>query len=134
MNENDLIYSFAREHVILASGLVALMVPQTLGAGIGVKDLDGRYQLANGAMKKLFGKRFEQITGMTDAELFPPEVARQLQQSDQNIRSGATTSSDNLDFFVNGERVQCLLFKFPVHGPGIVHRRCHARNRATGQS
>ncbi|MFZ2124692.1 MAG: PAS domain-containing protein, partial [Rhodoferax sp.] len=112
MDENDLIYSFAREHAIPASGLVALMVPQTLGAAIGVKDLDGRYHLGNGVMQKLFGKSFEQIVGITDAELFPPEVARQLQQSDQNIRAGVTTSSDNLDFFMNGERVQCLLFKF----------------------
>jgi diguanylate cyclase (GGDEF)-like protein/hemerythrin-like metal-binding protein len=117
MDENDLIYSFAREHAIPASCLVALMVPQTLGAAIGVKGLDGRYHLGNGVMQKLFGKSFEQIVGITDAELFPPEVARQLQQSDQNIRAGVTTSSDNLDFFMNGERVQCLLFKFPVHGP-----------------
>jgi len=40
MNENDLIYSFAKEHVIRASGLVALMMPQTLGAGIAVKAMD----------------------------------------------------------------------------------------------
>lgn len=117
MNENDLIYSFAQEHVIMAAGLVALMVPQTLGAGVAVKGLDGRYRLGNSVMEKLFGKPFDQITGLTDTELFPPEVARQLQQSDQKIRSGATTSSDTLDFFRNGERVQCLLFKFPVHGP-----------------
>ena len=117
MNENELIYSFAREHVILASGLVALMVPQTLGAGIAVKGLDGRYCLGNRVIQKLFGKHSQQITGLTDEELLPPEVARQLQKSDQKIRTGATTSSDSLDFLKNGERVQCLLFKFPVHGP-----------------
>jgi diguanylate cyclase (GGDEF)-like protein/hemerythrin-like metal-binding protein len=117
MNENELIYSFAREHVILASGLVALMVPHTLGAGIAVKGLDGRYCLGNSVMQKLFGKHAQQITGLTDAELFPSEVTRQLEKSDQNIRAGATTSSDSLDFLRNGERVQCLLFKFPVHGP-----------------
>ncbi len=117
MNENELIYSFAREHVILASALVALMVPHTLGAGIAVKGLDGRYCLGNSVMQKLFGKHAQQITGLTDAELFPSEVTRQLEKSDQNIRAGATTSSDSLDFLRNGERVQCLLFKFPVHGP-----------------
>lgn len=59
MNENDLIYSFAQEHVIMAAGLVALMVPQTLGAGVAVKGLDGRYRLGNSVMEKLFGKPFD---------------------------------------------------------------------------
>lgn len=117
MNENDLIYSFAKEHVIRPSGLVALMMPQTLGAGIAVKTVDGRYLLVNQAMQKFFKKSFEQITCMTDADLFSPEVVAQLQHSDQQINSGATTVSDKLDFLIDGKSVQCLWFKFPVHGP-----------------
>lgn len=117
MNENDLIYDFAKEHVIQASGLVSLMMPQTLGAGIGVKAMDGRYRMANHVMQKFFNKSFEQITSLTDADLFPPEVAAQLECSDQLIKAGATTSSDKFDFSINGETVQCLWFKFPVHGP-----------------
>ncbi len=117
MNENELIYSFAREHVILASGLVALMVPQTMGAGVGAKGLDGCYHLVNDVMQQWCGKQVAQVTGLTDADLFPPEVALQLQQSDQKIWAGATTSSESLDFVMNGERLQCMVFKFPVHGP-----------------
>lgn len=117
MNENDLIYDFAKQHEILASGLVSLMMPQTLGAGIGVKSLDGCYQMVNQGMQTFFNKNFEQIIGLTDADLFPPEVAAQLECSDLLIKSGAMTASDKFDFVIDGETVQCLWFKFPVHGP-----------------
>ena len=56
MNENDLIYSFAKEHVIEASGLIALMMPQTLGAGVAVKAMDGSYKLSNQVMQSYFSK------------------------------------------------------------------------------
>ncbi|MDI1244830.1 MAG: diguanylate cyclase [Rhodoferax sp.] len=117
MNENDLIYGFAKEHVIEASGLIALMLPQTFGAGIAVKAMDGRYKLVNQAMQSYFRKTSEQFTSLTDAELFPSEVAEQLQRSDAQIMAGAATCSDQLDCVVDGRPFQCLWFKFPVHGP-----------------
>ncbi|OGB58393.1 MAG: hypothetical protein A2496_00560 [Burkholderiales bacterium RIFOXYC12_FULL_60_6] len=117
MNENDLIYSFARAHVIQTSSLIALMMPQTFGAGIAVKTMDGRYKLVNQVMQSYFNKTFEQFTSSTDADLFPAEVVAQLQQSDVQIMEGATTSSDQLDCLVDGRSIQCLWFKFPVRGP-----------------
>lgn len=117
MNENDLIYSFAKENVIEASGLIALMMPQTLGAGVAVKTMGGRYKLSNQVMQSYFSRTSQQFTGMTDADLFPPEVAALLQQSDAQILAGAATSSDHLDCWVDGKSLQCLWFKFPVHGP-----------------
>ncbi len=117
MDENEQIYSFAKEHVIQASGLVALLMPQTLDLAMGVKSPDGRYQLANRAMQKLLNMSAAQITGSADHQLFPPEVAAQLRRSDQSITEGAATSTDALDFRVNNMSVQCLSLKFPVHGP-----------------
>lgn len=117
MIENDPISLFAKEHMIQASGLVALLMPQAFGAGIGVKGLDGRYRLVNKAMQEVFDQSVERITGQTDNELFPPEVAAQLQRSDQQIADGAATASEQLDFSVNDVPVQCLWLKFPVHGP-----------------
>jgi len=117
MNENDLIYSFAKAHMIRASGLIALMMPQTLGAGVAVKAMDGRYMLVNQIMQTFFNKTVEQFTSLTNADLFPSEVAAQLQQSDRQISDGAATCSDQLDFLLDGKPVQCLWFKFPVHGP-----------------
>jgi len=116
-SENDLIYSFAKAHVIRASGLIALLMPQTLGVGVSVKTLAGGYILSNQIMQTFFNKTAEQFNGLTDAELFPAEVAQQLQQSDQKIAAGAATCSDQLDFLLDDKRVECLWFKFPVHGP-----------------
>ena len=117
MIENDLISIFAKEHMIPASGLVALLMPHTFGAGMGVKGLDGRYRLVNKAMQDVFDQSVEGITGQTDNELFPPEVAAQLQRSDQQIVDGAATATERLDFSINDVPVQCIWLKFPVHGP-----------------
>ncbi len=116
MIENDLIYDFAKQHVIGASGLVAMLMPQTFGAGIGVKSLDGRYQLANKTMQELLCKGTDPLAGMADSDLFPPEVVAQLKRSDQQIMQGAEAVNESLSFSVNGVLVQCLLLKFPVHG------------------
>lgn len=116
MNENDLIYGFAKENVIQASGLIALMMPQTLGAGVAVKAMDGRYKLVNQVVQSCFSKSFAQFSTMTEADLFPADVAARLQQSDAQIMAGAATCSDQIDCLVDGRPIQCLWFKFPVHG------------------
>jgi hypothetical protein len=51
-----------------ASGLLSLLMSQTSGIGIGVKGLDGRYQLTNKTMETLVGKSAEQIAGVTDQD------------------------------------------------------------------
>jgi diguanylate cyclase (GGDEF)-like protein/hemerythrin-like metal-binding protein len=117
MIENDLIYNFAKQHVIGASGLVSMLMPQTFGAGVGVKSLDGRYQLANKTMEELLGNNTDALAGMTDHDLFPAEVVNQLKRSDQQIMDGAPAVNEALNFSVKGVRVQCLWLKFPVHGP-----------------
>ncbi|MDI1246628.1 MAG: diguanylate cyclase [Rhodoferax sp.] len=117
MIENDLIYNFAKQHVIGASGLVAMLMPQTFGAGIAVKSLDGRYQLVNKAMENLLCSSTYPLAGMTDTDLFPAEVVTQLERSDQQIMKGVAAVNEALNFSVKGLFVQCLWLKFPVHGP-----------------
>jgi diguanylate cyclase (GGDEF)-like protein/hemerythrin-like metal-binding protein len=118
MIENDLIYNFAKQHVIGAAGLVAMLMPQTFGAGIGVKSLDGRYQLANKTMEDLLSAGTYPLEGMRDSDLFPAEVVSQLQRSDRQIIEGSAAVNEALSFSVKGVLVQCLCLKFPVHGPG----------------
>ena len=116
MSENELLDTFAKEHVIRASGLLSLLMPQTSGVGLGLKGLDGRYQLVNRVMETLLGKSAEAITGSTDGELFPGEVAARLEQSDRQIVNGLSASSDDLEFMADGMPVHCLWLKFPVLG------------------
>ncbi len=114
MRENELAHTFAKEHVIRASGLLSLLMPQASGLGICVKDMDGRYQLANDAMEALFGISVDQIISATDPTLFHPHVAAQLQQSDQQILDGATGTSSELEITVDDAPMRYLWIKFPV--------------------
>ena len=116
MHADDLNHALFEEQVIRAPGLLSLLMPRTSGVAIGVKRLDGHYQLANKAMEKLFGKSADQIIGVTDKDLFPPEIASQLQRSDQAIVDGAAAASDELDFLINGMPERCLWLKFPLFG------------------
>lgn len=54
-------------------------------AMIYLKDLQGRYLLANRTFEQLFQLTQEQIIGKTDYDLFPPEVAHQNQTNDQMV-------------------------------------------------
>ena len=117
MDNSNLINAFANEQVVRASGLLSLLMPQASGIGIGVKGPDGRYQLANKAMESLLGKRDGEISGATDEELFPPDIAVRLQKADQEILGGMAAARIDMDFPVNGVPMRCLWLKFPVLGP-----------------
>ncbi len=99
------------------SGVPSLLFSQPAGIGIGIKSLDGRYQLANKTMETLLGKSAEQIAGATDLDLFSPEVAAELKPSDQEIIDGATAAKVELDLSIAGVPLRCLWLKFPVLGP-----------------
>ncbi len=56
-----------------------------------VKDMGGRYLMINQAGARMLGRRVQDIVGKSDAELFPPSVARQITARDrQVIESGQT--------------------------------------------
>jgi diguanylate cyclase (GGDEF)-like protein len=116
MNENELTHAIAREHVNLASGLLSMMVPQSAGTGVGLKGLDGRYQIVNPILETLAGLPVGAMTGKTDPELFAPDIAARLHQGDQDIATGAVSFNTELDFTVNGEPTHCQCLKFPVAG------------------
>jgi PAS domain S-box-containing protein len=48
-----------------------------------IKDLQGRYVYANAAAVKAFRTSPEELYGRTDDEIFPPEVAAQFKENDQ---------------------------------------------------
>jgi len=116
MNESDLIATFATEQMIRASGLLSLLMPQAAGVGIGVKGLDGRYQLANKAMEALTGRRAEEIAGLTDFDLFPAEIAAEIAACDRQIADGAPAARLELDLSPGGLPLRCLWLTFPVLG------------------
>ncbi|WP_158598069.1 response regulator [Noviherbaspirillum saxi] len=57
---------------------------------IYVKDLDGCYMLVNRRFEELFGGPDRNLLGLTDDEIFPPEIAKALRAIDEQIiASGA---------------------------------------------
>jgi PAS domain S-box-containing protein len=61
-------------------------VLNTVEAAIFIKDTDGRYQLMNPECRKLLGiDPDEEITGRTDHEFLPDDVAAQYQRDDQRV-------------------------------------------------
>ena len=107
----------ADEQVLRFSGLLALLMPQTSSVGVGIKALDGRYRLTNKAAASMFGQGAEKIAGMTDKELFAPDVAAQLHCSDKRITEGAAAAREEVECLINGLPMRCLWLKFPLLGP-----------------
>ncbi len=118
MDENDLINALAKEHMIRASGLLALLMPPNSGIAFAIKGLEGRYQLVNNAMETLLGRSTEQIIHRADHDLFPPAIAERLENADRQILDGASATRDELDLPIQGLSSSCLCLKFPVIGPG----------------
>src|SRR5205814_7492702 len=50
------------------------------------KDDKGRYTFVNETFCKFVGKNRSEIIGQTDDELFPPEIARQLREGDDQVK------------------------------------------------
>jgi PAS domain S-box-containing protein len=50
-----------------------------------VKNRSGHYVLVNSAMNRKFGKSIDEILGLKDDDLFSPETARKLQETDEQI-------------------------------------------------
>jgi PAS domain S-box-containing protein len=58
---------------------------------IFVKDLEGRYLMANSSTAAVIGRPAEELIGKNDAELFPPEVARRLMEADRRVTESGET-------------------------------------------
>ena len=60
--------------------LIALL--DHTSAVIYMRGLDGRYRFVNREYERIFGVRREEIVGLTDHDLFPPEVADDFRAND----------------------------------------------------
>lgn len=117
MTSDDLIFSFVKDHLVRASSLMSLPLPALAEVGIGFKALDGRYQMTNKAMENLIDKSSGQITGRTDADLFPAELAVQIRQVDEKIIDGTAVACIELDISIRGASTRYRFIEFPLLDP-----------------
>ncbi len=67
---------------------------ETLSLHVLRKDLQGRFTYASPSFCELIKKSFEEITGKTDLELFPKELAEKYRQDDQKVLATKKTFED----------------------------------------
>jgi PAS domain S-box-containing protein len=81
------------EVIAQRDALIKSIVDNTPGM-IYVKNLDGKYLLANRNFSETFGLPWDQIVGKSDSDIFPPEAARMYRENDLRViesRSGIET-------------------------------------------
>ncbi|MEZ5507057.1 MAG: diguanylate cyclase [Gammaproteobacteria bacterium] len=81
-----------------SDALLALL--DQLSTAVYIKDKQGRYCFINTAGLVLLQRADSNVAGISDLELFPPEIARKLQQDDQQVlQDGLTlTQEENVVF------------------------------------
>lgn len=52
---------------------------------VSVRDLDGKHVLVNSAQARALGRPVDEVMGKTDADLFPPEVASAMGETDARV-------------------------------------------------
>jgi PAS domain S-box-containing protein len=82
---------------------------------IYVKDLEGRYILGNAAWRRTSASGFAEPLGLTDFDLFPKEMARELRENDRkSIESLSSLSWEEIVTTDSGERIDYYSVKFPL--------------------
>lgn len=83
-------------------------------AVIFLKDLEGRYVLANRRFAGMVGRSLEQIIGKNDHELFPEEIADSFQQHDRQVLASGKAMEFEDKLEIAGEARTFITVKFPL--------------------
>ena len=70
--------------------ILTAIIEQTTDS-VFVKDLRGRYLMVNSSSARILGMPREEVIGKDDAQLLPPETARQLAEVDRRVMATGET-------------------------------------------
>ncbi len=84
-------------------------------AAIYVKDIQGRYLLANQYLLSVLGFSAQDILGKTEQELFPPEVIATWQDTDQQVIDHDNVINFEHQVTLSEESLTYLTTKFPLY-------------------
>jgi len=82
-----------------------------------MKDLQGRYLLANPKAEEIFGITQRQIQGRTDEEIFPPDTARRFRENDLRALAEGVVEATEVLRQADGVDHYSVVSKFAVPGP-----------------
>ena len=87
-----------------------------------VKDLDGTYRQANDHVFEILGLARKPLVGLTDAELFPPELIAEVREKDANVVLTGQIMHRILDITVRGEPRHLEVIDVPLRRfDGSIH-------------
>jgi PAS domain S-box-containing protein len=113
------------ERKLRAAQRLTQSVIEGTGALVYAKDLEGRYFLSNQAWRTLHELGPDEVEGVTDASLFGPEAAAQLQETDRRVLEGGEPVVAQERLRVRGQEVTFRSSKFPlVDESGRVYAVC----------
>ncbi len=84
-------------------------VIETIPDHVFVKDRQGRFVMLNSNVARFLGKPMEEVIGKSDAELWPPEIARHIKEKDLKIMTTGVAETFEEVVVVNKERSQTKL-------------------------
>jgi PAS domain S-box-containing protein len=94
--------------------LVNTMIEATPDA-VFIKDKQGRYVFVNPQATSIFGKPAEDIIGKTPSDLFPPDVAQAMEDSDSTVMSCAIAITYEKLYAASDPPIQMLVTKGPMY-------------------
>ena len=81
------------------------------------KDMKGKIVFANQLYCQSMGAALEELIGKTDADLFPPDLAKKYRDDDRRvIKTGKVLNAVEAHENRDGQRVYMEIFKGPIHG------------------
>lgn len=92
---------------------------RNLPAAAWIKDAEGRYVYANPEAEQVFGKPLDDLRGKTDAEIFPPQTARQFRENDRRVLAeGGSLQTVEVLHQPDGADRHSIVSKFALPGFG----------------
>nr|WP_228057388.1 PAS domain S-box protein [Tychonema sp. LEGE 07203] len=102
----------ARESIEQSNSILRSVIESTPDI-IYVKDIQGRYAIANSALAQFLEKPVEAILGKDDAALFPPETAQQITEFDRKVTGAGEGFNHEEHIPKNGAVRTFLTAKYP---------------------
>jgi len=92
---------------------------------IALKDITGRYEFVNARFEEFFGLKASDVVKKSDAQLFPPEVARAFRVDDMSVLKDLSAKESIQPFVLNEKRYYLHSNRFPIFDDeGIIKSIC----------
>lgn len=93
-------------------------VVENAGVGIALRDMEGRYLLANEQYRDMFDIQDDLVIGKCVAEFFKPEIANRLSERDKEVFASRTPKTWEVFDTPNSKNATAhyLITKFPIVG------------------